>query len=150
GKDRCELLESHTGRRLRSGRREDRRAELSRPLRAVEHQQEFHAARRRQQRLRSRSAAHFAGGPAVRQRQPLPAGLRPARTELFHQRAGKVLGCTWDVRADLSRHADRIAFEPMPREPLPRHDVVRYWGWGILVVGLTLAALIYVFATQDR
>ena len=38
----------------------------------------------------------------------------------------------------------------MSKEPLPRHEVVRYWGWGILVVGLTLAALIYVFASQDR
>jgi hypothetical protein len=38
----------------------------------------------------------------------------------------------------------------MSKEPLPRHEVVRYWGWGILVVGLTLGALIYVFASRDR
>jgi len=38
----------------------------------------------------------------------------------------------------------------MTKQPLARHEVIRYWGAGILVIGLVAAALIYVFASEDR
>jgi hypothetical protein len=44
--------------------------------------------------------------------------------------------------------------DPSPNGPakdrLPLHTVIRYWGAAILVVGLASAALIYVFAGEDR
>jgi hypothetical protein len=38
----------------------------------------------------------------------------------------------------------------MTKEPLARHEVIRYWGAAILIVGLVAAAFIYVFASEDR
>jgi hypothetical protein len=38
----------------------------------------------------------------------------------------------------------------MTKQPLARHEVIRYWGVAILVVGLVAAALIYAFASEDR
>src|SRR5215471_15627526 len=38
----------------------------------------------------------------------------------------------------------------MTKEPLQRHEIVRYWGAAILVVGLICAGLIYVFTSDDR
>ena len=36
------------------------------------------------------------------------------------------------------------------RQRLARHEVIRNWGTAILIVGLVAAALIYVFASEDR
>jgi hypothetical protein len=38
----------------------------------------------------------------------------------------------------------------MTKEPPARHEVIRYWGVAVLVIGLATAALIYVLASEDR
>ena len=38
----------------------------------------------------------------------------------------------------------------MKKAPTPRHVIIRYWGAGILLVGLVAAALIYALVSDDR
>jgi hypothetical protein len=46
--------------------------------------------------------------------------------------------------------SDNLAQNASARERRPLHAVIRYWGVAILLAGLASAALIYVFAGDDR
>jgi len=37
-----------------------------------------------------------------------------------------------------------------PAKQRPRHPIIYYWGWAVLLVGLVGAAFIYAFAAEDE